>query len=207
MRNHILFSFFILYSFLSFLNATAQDTIILINGKKLNANVLEVQENTIKYKIGNGKKKKIHSMRSDRVFAINKADGTEQLVFKQDSLDETDFTVSQLRLFIKGEQAAQTGYHNNLNKVIAFALGAAASSFDIYGLVVPALYSSIVGSVSPDINKQKNVDPALINVPEYQEGYFKVSRDKKIRNSFVAGMIGFAVGFTAQAIIGNNIKK
>jgi hypothetical protein len=207
MRILFSFSFLILASFLPVLKASAQDTIMLINGKKINANVLQVQEKSIKYRTGGTDKKKIHSIKPYRVFAINKSDGTEELIFKPDSLDEPEFNLSQFRMFIKGEQAAQTGYNNKLNKVVAFVLGAAASNLDIYGLIVPALYSSIVGSVSPDINKLRNADPALINNVDYQEGYLKVVRDKKIRNSFVAGMIGFATGFAAQAIIGNNTRK
>ncbi len=207
MRKLSLLSFFIFVSFLSFLKVSAQDTLVLMNGKRINGNVLEIQEKAIKYRIGSNPKSPIHSIKPYRVFAINKNDGTEKVIFAPDTLDQSDYTIPQLRTFIKGERAAQTGYNNTLNKALAFVAGAGASYFSIYGLVVPALYSSIVGASSPDINKQKNVDPALANVPEYQDGYLTITRQKKIRNSFVAGMIGFAVGFTTQAIIGNNTKK
>ena len=207
MRYPIFLSFFLVSSLLTNLKASAQDTIVMLNGKRINGTVLEIQETSIKYRIGTNLNDKVRSIKSDRVFAINKSNGEEKIIFKPDTLDEPDFNVSQLRLFIKGEQAAQAGYHNTLNKAAAFAVGVGSSFFSIYGLVGPALYSSIVGSVSPDINKQKNTDPALINVTDYQEGYLSVAQSKKIKNSYIAGMIGFVAGFTAQSIIGNNTKK
>jgi len=183
------------------------DTIILLTGKKIGGTVLNINEDRIHYQTFIDKKKKNHSINPERVFSVTKSDGSEVVVFKPDTLDPNEFSVSQLRVFIKGEQAARIGYSDNLNKVMAFLVGAGSSYFTIYGIVGPGIYSSIVGSYSPDINQQHAADSAMINNTDYREGYLRVCRDKKIRNSFVAGMIGFAVGFTAQSIMGNQLKR
>jgi hypothetical protein len=197
------FTLIIISLLLSSFITWAQDTIVLNNGKIRHGLVLEAMQSEIKYN-SDGKN---HSLKASRVFSINKADGSKEMIFKLDSMDEPGINMEQMQLYVTGERAAQTGYHNNLNKVVAFAAGAGFSFFSIYGLIGPAIYTSVVGSSSPNINKQSNLDTSLMLNTDYQEGYFAVARNKKIRNSFIAGMLGFAVGFTAQSIIGNNVKR
>jgi hypothetical protein len=184
--------FFIAFS------ASAQDKIILISGDVLEVKNVEVKDNIISYqKMQREKRKKINPY---RVFSIQYENGTENVIFVSDPLDPNDFKPEEMRMFIKGEQDAKIYYHNTGNKIIAATIGASAGLLTIYGIVVPALYSTIVGSFSPNVYKHEVSDPALRENLNFREGYERKCRDRKIRNSLLFGFGGFFVGFTAFAI-------
>ena len=60
------------------------------------------------------------------MFSISYADGTERVIYERDSLDPVDFSVEQMRMFIRGEQDADRYYKNTTNKVAAFLIGGGA---------------------------------------------------------------------------------
>jgi len=178
--------------------AYAQDRIILINGQVLDVKNVEVKDNKISFQtLTKDKRKKIHP---ERVFSVQYQNGSEQIIFVSDPLDPNDFKPEEMRMFIKGEQDANLYYHNRGNKIASGLVGAGAGLLTIYGLVVPALYSTIVGSFSPNVQKHNVSDPALRDNLNYREGYERKCRDRKIRNSLLYGFGGFVVGFTAFAI-------
>lgn len=189
---------FLALSLLTAAMAQAQDKIILINGDVLDVKNVELKDNKVSFQLLNkDKRKKIHP---ERVFSVQYADGSEHIVFEPDPLDPSDFKPEEMRLFIKGEQDANLYYHNTGNKIVSAAIGAGSGLLSIYGLVVPALYSTIVGSFSPNVKKHEVSDPSLRDNLNYREGYERKCRDRKIRNSLIYGFGGFVVGFTAFAI-------
>lgn len=191
--------FFLALAFLFAGMAAAQDRIVLINGKVLEVKNVELKDNRISFQ--SLEKEKRRKINPDRVFAVQYENGTEQVVFATDPLDPSDFKPEEMRMFIKGEQDARLYYHNAGIQIVSAAIGAGAGLFTIYGLIVPPIYSTIVGSVSPNIQKHKVSDPALRDNLNYREGYERVCRDRKIRNSLIYGFGGFVVGFAAFAIL------
>ena len=172
--------FFLPFAFLlASLNVMAQDKIILINGRILEVKSVDLGGDVIAYRTM--KKNKLKKMNPDRAFSVQFADGTERVVYVRDSLDPTDFTADEMRMFIKGEQEASANYQNTGNQIASAAVGAASGLLTIYGLVIPALYSTVVGSFSPNIQKQKVSDPALRDNLIFREGYEKKCRDRKIQ--------------------------
>jgi len=180
---------------------SAQQTITLLNGKVNRAAVVEVDEFSISF----NKDSAAHFRRMEnyRVFSVKQPDGSENVIYRKDPDDALDFTPQQMRLFIQGEQEAERGYKGTTNKLVAGVIGVGASFFTFYGLVIPPLYSTVVGGFSPNMNKAELSDPAMRDIPEFCEGYQRKVRDKKIRQSFVSGMIGFAAGFTTLILLNN----
>ena len=178
------------FAFISF-SSHGQYKIIYLNGK-------------VKTVYGTISNEKIMKMNSDRIFSVQLSDGTERILYSSDSLDPNDFSLEEMRMFIKGEQEAGLYYRNNLNMGVAMVLGEAASLLTIYGLVIPPLYATIYGGISPDMNKQQVSDPSLLYSSPYKEGYSKKVRERKIRNGLISGVLGFAVGFTLIAVTQNN---
>ena len=127
----------------------AQDKIILINGDVFEVKNVELKDNKVSFQFLN--KDKRRKIQPERVFSVQYANGTEQMVFEPDPLDPNDFKPEEMRMFIKGEQDAKLYYHHWGNKIVAAGIGAGAGLLSIYGLVVPALYSTIVGSFSPNV--------------------------------------------------------
>lgn len=191
---HIFLSLFLLVATM----ASAQDRIILINGDVLDVKNVELKDNKVSFQLLNKEKRK--KINPDRVFSVQYATGAEHIVFEPDPLDPNDFKPEEMRMFIKGEQDAKLYYRNTGNKIVSAAVGAGAGLLSIYGLVVPALYSTIVGSFSPNVQKHNVSDPGLRDNLNYREGYERQCRERKIRNSLVYGFGGFVVGFAAFAI-------
>src|SRR4051812_14897951 len=112
------------FAFLIFIFAamrvSAQDTLMLINGKTIIAQSIDLKDYSIAYRT-NDSKGKLKTIHPERVFSIKFKDGTERLVYVPDTLDPLEFKVEEMRAFIKGEQDARKIYHNNAVKVAGFA--------------------------------------------------------------------------------------
>jgi hypothetical protein len=201
----------------------AQDTLLLLNGKEVAADSIGFNGHTIYLKYNNvkGLRKVIslvkytfdkhdgtafhpthtHQINPYKAFSIRKAAGDEQIVFVPDPSDPMDFTIDQMRMFIKGEQDADRYYKNNVNKAAAFAVGVGSSLLTIYGVVIPPLYATAIGSFTPRMNVRNGHDSPFRDDPVYCEGYQRKMRDRKIRNALVSGLVGFASGFITLTII------
>ncbi|MCC7232256.1 MAG: hypothetical protein IT242_04885 [Bacteroidia bacterium] len=179
----------------------AQDTLVLINGKTLIVKSVELKDYTIAYRTLNSQKSRLRTMDPERVYSIKYHDGTEKVIYVRDTLDPVDFTAEQMRWFITGEQDADRYFKNHLNTGIAFAFGFGSALGAFYGLLGPPLYSTVVGSFSPNMKKQKVSDPAYLQISEYKEGYERKARDRKIRNSLLGGLAGFAAGIVTFTLI------
>lgn len=132
---------------------TAQDTLLLITGRKIIVSSVDLHDNTIAYRnIKDGSKLK--TIEPERVFSIIYRDGNEHIVYLPDTLDPLDFKVDEMRNFIKGEQDAQKLYKNTFIKVAGVSIGAGCGILAFYGLVGPPLYATIVGSYSPNVEKK-----------------------------------------------------
>jgi hypothetical protein len=144
--------FFTLILSLICLNGFSQDTLQLINGNKIVVSTVSVEADDIVYKKpDSGKLRKIDPF---KVFSILYKDGTERVIFTSDTLDPLDFKVDEMRNFIKGEQQAKLLYKTYLVPSIGLAIGAAPGMLAMYGLVGPPLYATVLGTFSPNIEKQ-----------------------------------------------------
>ena len=158
--------------FICVAQAQGQDTLVLINGRVIPVLSVDFQEYRVAYRklpkgaeqkaqaqstengTPNKKKSKFRTMDPLRIFSVKYSDGTERVIYRPDSLDPMEFTQDQMRLFIKGEQDADKYYKNNFNKGLGFGLGAGAGLLGFYGLAVPPLYATIMGSFTPNLSNR-----------------------------------------------------
>ncbi|MBP6334022.1 MAG: hypothetical protein KA444_01020 [Bacteroidia bacterium] len=171
----LLFAIFLLSK-----QAFAQDTLIMFNGRIIPAASVEFQEDKIRYQKlctenpskpadnqgsqdgkQDKKKVKLKSMDAERVFSIKYRDGSERVLYTPDTTGLLEFNIEEMRLFILGEQDATKYYKNNLNKGIGFGLGAAAGFLGFYGIAVPPLYATIMGSFTPNLDKKLRKQNAM----------------------------------------------
>ncbi len=150
---------FLLLIFIGFsLLSIAQDTLVLINGKTIIARSVDLKDYTIAYrKFDNGAKLK--RIDPERVFSIKYHDGKERIVYRSDSLDPIDFSVSEMQLFIKGEKDARQFYRNVSVKGFGLATGVASCYFGFYGIIGTPLVSTFIGSFSPNVEKRLTFRP------------------------------------------------
>src|SRR6476620_3041164 len=104
-------SFAFLFFILAAMICTAQDTLMLINGKTIIAKSVDLKDYSIAYRTNNAKGKLI-TIHTERVFSIKYKDGTEKIIYVPDTLDPLEFKVEEMHAFIKGEQDARKIYHN-----------------------------------------------------------------------------------------------
>ena len=132
---------------------TAQDTLLLISGRKIVVTTVDLHDNTIAYRSVK-KPAVLKTIEPDRVFSVIYRDGNERIVYIPDSLDPLDFKVEEMRTFIYGVQDAQRLYRNNFIKIAGVGIGGGFALLGFYGIVGPPLYATIVGSYSPNIEKK-----------------------------------------------------
>jgi hypothetical protein len=175
-----------------------QDKILLMNGKILNVKNISLKGYTVAYRTSD--KNKLKQIDTERIFSIQYADETERVVFSPNSADPLEYTVDQMRMYVKGEQDATLYYKNNWNKVFGFAAGVGSSFLGFYGIIGPAVYGALVGEFSPNMAKQTVSDKALLANEDYCEGYKSKARSRKVRNGIISGFIGFAAGVAVLSI-------
>ena len=197
-------AFILAFAVLACKTSFSQDVLTLYNGRKIYTKIVEVNTESIIYKHSTNIKERNKVILLNRVFSIE-SNGIEQVLYKEDLMDPEMFTLEEMRSFIKGEQEAMRFFENNTLKVASVLVGMASGYFGFfYGLIGPPLFTTIVGSFSPNMSKQKVTDPALLSNPDFTEGYSKKVRDYKIRKSIVWGGIGYAIGITGFIILANN---
>src|SRR5690242_5544444 len=200
----ITFSAFILFIMLSCTVASSQDVLTLYNGRKIYTKIVEVNSQSIIYKHSTNVKERNKSILLERVFSVE-TNGKEEILYKPDAMDPDMFTLEEMRNFIKGEQDAMRFYDNNTVKIASVLVGVGSGYFGVfYGLIIPPLFTTVVGAFSPNMSKQKVTDPSLLSNPDFAEGYAKKVRDYKVRKSIVFGGIGYAIGLVGFIVIANN---
>jgi len=137
------------------LRGFSQDTIQLINGKKIVASSISVEENQVSYRKVNSEV--VKKVKNFRVFSVLYKDGTEKVIFTSDTLDPMDFKVEEMRNFIKGEQDATLLYKTYVVPAVGVAVGAASGLLAFYGVVGPPLYATVLGYTTPNIDKQLSI--------------------------------------------------
>lgn len=205
---------------LSVSSAIAQGKLIMLNGKEKRFSTAEVKGEIIVYQPEDTTRNVNRKVDKYDVFAIVRADGSEEIIYNPDTVTGEDPTVAEVRDYIKGERFASQVYRKPLNLISGIAVGGAGSIIGFYGLIVPVVYPAVLGRFTPDIKEPiaynfnettRKFDPISegtstnINVSEaFSAGYGKKARNLKIKNSLIGGGIGFAVGITALILVLGN---
>lgn len=199
-------AFVILFLMFSWKTSKSQDVLILYNGRKIYTKIVEVNPQYIIYKHFSDIKERNKSILVARVFSIE-SNGKEEVLYKPDSMDPDLFTLDEMRMFIRGEQEAMRFYDSDALKITSIVFGIASGYFGFfYGLIGPPLFTTVVGAFSPNMSKQTITDPALLNNPDFVEGYSKKVRDYKVRKSIVFGGVGYAIGLVGFIALANQKK-
>ena len=198
--------FVILFCILSScLKVQAQNHIIMINGTTIEAASYTVNAEYVTYRKPGSVSKSPKVIDRFDVFEIIKADSSEEMIYQGDSLD---FTVPEVRQYIKGEQAAHLYYRRPTNMIGAAAVGLGAGMLSFYSLPVPMIYSVIVGRFNTSASKIKATevyDQQLVKSEPFITGYQKTARNMKIQQSLKWGYISLGVSLAAFIAYGYSV--
>ena len=182
----------------------SSDTIILMNGTKFTATILDSSLYGARVSVPSKKKKtKEVIIEGDRIFSLKFSNGREKILYKQDSTVGNDLTVEETRFFIQGERDAAKGFKPTGSNIGAFCVsGAAAAVAPVFlSPVVPFAYAGIllIPKVKIKHKTVSNIDN--LNHVSYLMGYERVARKKKGLQAFVAGAIGASIGLTVNYFV------
>ena len=225
MKTKIIVTFTLLIAF----STNAQDKLLLLNGRIDKGEIIADKDATFDFKIyKNEAKEKIISYDKYRIFSITDSNGKESILYKKDTTIGYLLTENQMRMSIYGQRDAHENYGGRSHYLGGFILGLAATLFDTYefglskkeiadgvapvptGLflrepsVFPVLFplSITLGAslLTSKIMKDDVSNMGYLNSEEYVEGFNKVKKFKRIKNSFLGSLTGAAMGFLGYSI-------
>ncbi len=186
----------------SIATATAQDTIMLMRGKRLLVSDSKVEitakgDTVVSYQLPNGKRK---SKNAYKVFSISNKNG-EQVFYSPESLED-ELTVDQMRRFLQGKADFSGGFSWGFyaGGVAATTAGAfvPAIRFDVgsngatvpVGLIVPFGYVFVIGNTTKSAEKLKAQNPGMADNEYYLLGAQAAISQKRM----VSGALGVLTG-------------
>lgn len=187
--------------FLSSTFVFAQDKILLLNGKEVSINSLNLEKDSSTITFIDLKNKKNKSMKRSRIFSIQYGKGGENIFYKEDSASiNHELSIEEMRMYIKGLQEAEK-FKSPMSTIGGFVVGAGGSFLGFYGLIPPAVFVTIVVNPAPNMEKQQVSDKELLKNENFLIGYQRKSKSKKFTNAAIGGLSGFVIGFITLSII------
>jgi hypothetical protein len=175
------------------LQSFAQDKLLLINGRTIELKNYSINEEFVFYNRKGDARSKPRLIEKVDVFSIQKGDGSEVLIFKDDSAN--GLSIEQVRNYIRGEQAAMRFYNRQAHIGESAIIGMASSILIFYSLPAPMFNAVILGRFSPKAMQiPEGYDLPYSTTEEYKVGYQKKARNIKIQQSIKWGYIGLGVG-------------
>jgi hypothetical protein len=166
---------------------------------------VKVEDGMLTYFSKRNKEKKVGL---EYVFSIHEKNGNERVFYEATSIDNTPFSVEQMRSFMKGEFEASQNYHANGATIVGIVAGASGIYLITYAIgtpflspVVPAANSAVTGMINPSEKRILKKYPQYADDEYFKAGYIEVGKQKRISHSIVGGIIGLAVGVVSALII------
>ena len=184
-----------------------QDTLWYLNGDtELISDYQFIDNgNVLNYTNHKGKLKDIETF---FIFSINKADGSQNILYKpaigDDEFQADTLTIDEMHAFVIGGFLAKKDYKARGALIEGFIVGAAApwliaslSANPFYSIIIPAANSAVFGAIRPCDKKIKRKYPKLSENKLFLEGYKEAAKTKRVKNSIIGGLVGIVVGFTS----------
>lgn len=198
----------------------SQDKVNLLNGKVLEGTIQSTEDEKITMKV-NGKKGKVYDtyLENYRVFSIISSDGTEKVIYKQDSSIGNFLIPEDMKFYTLGEQDAYKNYRPMGTMIIGATLGLGLGIFDTYvfkddplttginengmfkespGLlmiVYPFVYTALAGiAPRPQLDIHNITDRNNLNSEHFIQGFARVARYKRAMRALLFSAAGSVLG-------------
>jgi len=200
------FLIFLILFFLIEIACKAQDTIWFLSGERLITSnyTLKTEDGMLTYFKGKKEKK----VGLEYVFSVHEKNGYEKVFYEPTSIENTPFSVEQMRSFIKGEFEASEHYKATGATIIGVTAGIGGiylfpilKARVFWSPVLPTGTSAIIGSTNICEKKIIKKFPQYTNDEYFISGYSEIVKQKRISHSIVGGVIGLAVGVASALII------
>ena len=114
---------------------SAQDSILFLNGQQFSGKILEDMGDYFKMELSGkeGKRPVIFAVDKDMIFKVKRSDSTN-IFYTPDSSNVNDLSISEMVMYIKGEQVAIATYHPWVSPATAFLSGMTGAYLGFWGL-------------------------------------------------------------------------
>lgn len=196
--------------------ANAQDTIMLMKGKRLivanaKVSITEKGDTLLNYQLEDGKQKSKHI---DKVFSVNGKSG--ETVFYSPETHDDELTVEQMRQYLNGRADFNKGfawgfYAGGIASVAAAAaippininMGDNDASLSL-GIVIPFAYVLLVGNTTKSAEKLKELNPNLSDNEYYLLGAQSSISQRRMRDGALGVLTGGIIWISASCIYDAN---
>ncbi len=179
--------------------------IVFLNGKEIKISSYEIKDNQLIFTKIN--KTKLRKLDTYDIFSIIDSNNFEKVIYVPDTTYE-EYSISEMREFIKGEQWAIISYNNKFDYISGFSSGIAGSyltNFYGAGLAVPFIYPKIRTELSrKKFDKEPYykyllengiTDNRLLLTTEFLNGYHDKKYKLKMKRTLIGGGVGLISGF------------
>jgi len=166
-----------------------------------------VNDSIVDYEYQKRKKTKQRSIDAYRVFSVRYANGSEVVMYQQDTAIGNYFSQEEMRLFIYGEQDARANFKGRKLLLIGAAYGIAGGlalpeSFIV--LLVPASAALLAMLPRVKIRPEMARNKKLLSEPAYVMGFERTARGKKIQSVLKGAVVGTILSVVGWQIAINN---
>lgn len=186
--------------------AMAQDKILLMNGQVIEGQVVGQSSLEVRYLAKRRNSLLERREPTESVFSVTDSLGHERIWYFMDTIFGNDYTVDQMRWFIKGEQDARDGYRPIVPMLGGFLAGAGitvALDLEVMSLLLPPAYAGFMALPRVHVTRGSIRDPLMEGDPYYATGYASVGRPKRVLRSLYATFAGVAVGVALRQFVIN----
>lgn len=185
----------------------AQNTILLMNGQSIDSPRLLGQSTLeIRYMQKKGDRLLERSEPTESVFSVTDSLKRERVWYFQDTLFGNDFSIDQMRWFIKGEQDARAGYKPFWPMLGGF-LGSAGLviglDLEVMAIPIPLAYAGLAAWPRVKVTRGSISDPLLEGDDHYAYGYGRAGKGKRVIKCLLSSLAGVAVGLAVRQLIIN----
>lgn len=200
------FSFFSLISQQAVLS---QDTLLLMNGRTLNCNILADTGTVFVFELAKKSGKiKVHELHKNDVFSVTKEGLPEYVLYSPNPMMGDIYQVDEMRFYLAGENDARNNFTAWPTFIVGFVLCGGISYLGEEGLLLsivpPLIYT--VAQLIPKIKIREETisDMSYQHNDFYADGYEPPARTRKIIRALQGAYAGAAAGLVAFILIGKN---
>jgi hypothetical protein len=187
--------------------ASAQDKISLMNGQEFPAKVIAQSTLEIRYLVAKKNGRLVERAEpTESVFSVTDSLGREKVWYFMDTLFGNDYTVPEMRIFMKGERDARNGYKPIVPMLGGFLLGAGlviGLDLEVNSLLIPPVYAAAMSWPRVNVTRGSITDPNMEGDPIYATGYSVAARPKRVIRCLLSAAAGVAVGLAVRQLIIN----
>lgn len=170
-----------------------KDTVLLLTGGILTGVISEITPTTLTIK---DSESMTHGsiIETDRIFSYTNKTG-EHILYYIDSSAGNEFTIAEMRYFIRGEQDGKKGFKARPAFYTNMIIGIAGGMSGTFFFPIPAfMFATLVGIPKVKIKKNTVTYPGDLNHPTYVMGYERMARRNRKIQSLIGGGIGLVAG-------------